>query len=352
MSEGSAEARVQAPSRGRGGQSRCYRILGVNLETDFEFETPLLPSDQPPDLSFRLLEPGTGPPEWTVTESTVFESPLRIGGGLPLFTVHETRGGHLIRFSEVVDFLLTDQGIQARLLDPEYAYQVEPRLLGMVLSYWFERRGIPMLHAAAVAVSGSAVGFIGTNRGGKSSLAVSLMRRGFPLLADDLVGLELSEAGARARPGFPSIRMWPDLAREVLGDAWEELPLAHPRYDKRRVAVGPTTGFGRFLDRVCPLRRLYLPERRDPEQHGLEVEFESVHPSEAIFQLLRGSFLPRLTQASGLAPGRMQIFGGLTRTVEVRRLIYPTGFEHLQRVAERILEDLEADAVAAGGPGE
>jgi hypothetical protein len=351
MSQGRSEGGVQDRYRGRVGQSRCYRILGMNLESDFDFETPLLPSDQTPDLHFRLLEPGTEPPGWTTPDSTVFESPLRIDGGLPLFTVHETAGGQLFRFSEVVDFLLTDQGIEARLLDPEYAYQVEPRLLGIVLSYWLERRGIPMLHAAAVAVSGRAVGFIGTNRGGKSSLAVSLMQRGFPLLADDLVGLERSEVGARARPGFPSMRMWPDLAKEVLGDAWEALPVAHPRYDKRRVAVGPP-GFGRFLDRVCPLRRLYLPERRDPNQHGLEVEFDSVHPSEAIFQLLRGSFLPRLTQASGLAPGRMQIFGDLTRTVEVRRLIYPTGFEHLPRVAERIVEDLEEDAVAAGAPGE
>jgi hypothetical protein len=349
MSDGRVEARVQG-SGGPDGQLRCYRVSGLNLETDFEFETPLLPSHQPPDLRFRLLDHETESPEWPVPESTVFESPLRIDSGLPLFTVHEAGEGDLIRFSEVVDFLLTDHGIQARLLDPEYAYQVEPRLLGIILSYWFERRGIPMLHAAAVAVSGRAVGFIGTNRGGKSSLAVSLMQRGFPLLADDLIGLELSEAGVRARPGFPSMRMWPDLAQEVLGDLWEALPLAHPRYDKRRVAVGPT-GFGRFLDRVCPLGRLYLPERRDPDEHGLEVEFQSLNPAEAIFQLLGGSFLPRLTQASGLAPGRMQIFGALTRTVEVRRLNYPSGFENLQRVAERILEDLEEDAVAAGRPG-
>jgi hypothetical protein len=351
MSEGKAEARMQAGSQGSGGgQPRCYRILGVNLESDFEFETPLLPSDQSPDLHFRLLDHESEPPEWTVPESTVFESPLRIDRDLPLFTVHRVRGGDLLRFSEVLDFLFADQGIQARLLDPEYAYQVEPRLLGIGLSYWLERRGIPMLHAAAVAVSGSAVGFIGTNRGGKSSLAVSLMRRGFPLLADDLVGLELSEAGIRARPGFPSMRMWPDLAQEVVGDAWEALPLAHPRYDKRRVAVGPA-GFGRFLDRVCPLKRLYLPERRDPREHGLEVEFESVHPAEAIFQLLRGSFLPRLTQAAGFAPARMQVFGALTGTVPVKRLIYPSGFEHLQRIAGRILEDLEEDPFPAGGPG-
>jgi hypothetical protein len=351
MSEGRADARLQARSRGRGGgQLRCYRILGMNLVTDFEFETPLLPCDQPPDLRFRLRDHEMEPPEWTVPESTLFESPLRIDSGLPLFTVHEAGGGDLIRFSEVVDFLLTGQGIQARLLDPEYAYQVEPHLLGIVLSYWLERRGIPMLHAAAVAVSGRAVGFIGTNRGGKSSLAVSLMQRGFPLLADDLVGLELSAAGVRARPGFPSMRMWPDLAQEVLGDAWEALPLAHPRYDKRRVAVGPA-GVGQFLDRVCPLKRLYLPERRDPDLHGLEVEFESLHPAEAIFQLLRGSFLPRLTLASGLATGRMQIFGALTRTVPVKRLIYPSGFEHLGEVAQRILVDLESDAFPAGGPG-
>ncbi len=329
---------------------RCYRIFGTTLETDFDFDTPLLPSDDPPELHFRLLARGTAPPSRPGPGAKVFESPVRIDGGLPLFTVHRSRDGDLLRFTEVADFLLSEGSIQARLLDPEYRHMIEVHLLGLVLSFWLERRGVPVLHAAAVSVSESAVGFIGTNRGGKSSLAVSLMRRGHPLLSDDLLGLQLSETGVEVRPGFPSMRMWPDLAREVVEGAWEDMPLAHPWYDKRRVKVGPG-GFGRFLDCVRPLGRLYLPTRRDPGEHGLEVQIESVPPREAVFELLRGSFLPRLTQAAGLASDRMELFGALTQHVPVRRLLYPSGFEHLDRVSERILEDSQEEPQPGRTPG-
>jgi hypothetical protein len=345
------ETGPETRARHDGGRLRRYRIFGLTLETDFEFQTPLRPSDQGPDLRFELLDPGADSRGCTDPGSTIFESTLRFTSGLPVLTVHRGVEGDRVRFSEVVEFLLSGEGIQARLLDADYRYQVEPRLLGPILSYWLEGRGIPMLHAAAVSVWGKAVGFIGTNRGGKSSLAVSLMRRGFPLLSDDLLGLEPSDAGIEVRPGIPSMRMWPDLAREVLGDEWETMPLAHPRYDKRRVAVGPA-GFGRFLDRNCPLKRLYLPQRRDPDEHGPNIEIVSMPPAEVIFGLLRGSFLPRLTQAAGFTPARMQIFAALTQRVPVRRLIYPSGFEHLHRVSQRILEDLEGDiGHLAGVPG-
>jgi hypothetical protein len=343
MAEGAVTDGARTTSRSRSGRPlQRYRVFGLTLETDFEFETPLPTSTQAPDLRFHLLGSPTDRVEPACAGTTIFESPLRIASGLPLIEVQRLPEGDLVRFSEVADFLVLDDRIVAFLLDAEYRFMVEIHLLGVVLSYWFERRRIPMLHAAAVAVSGNAVAFLATNRGGKSSLALSLMRRGHPLLADDLVGLTTDETGVGVRPGFPSMRMWPDLASEILGEAWEAMPLAHPAYDKRRVPVGPG-GFGQFLDRPCPLTRVYLPERRDPEKHGLHVTIEAMPAAQAIFELLRGSFLPRLTQASGLAAGRMKVFGDLAGRVPVRRLVYPSGFEHLARVSQRILDDLEGD---------
>lgn len=326
---------------------RRYRVLGLTLETDATFQTPLPTTSAAPDLRFQVLE-GSRPRDWREPATPVFTSPVRIDGDQPLFTIHQGPRGDLLRFTEVAEFSLSDREIHACLLDPDYAFMMEIYLLGIVLSYWLERQGIPVLHASAVSVVGRAVGFVGTNQGGKSSLAIALMNGGHPLLADDLVGVQRSSTGIEARPGFPSMRMWPDLARYAVGDAWEALPLAHPRFEKRRVAIGPG-GFGRFRDRVQPLACLYLPQRCDPGGGEPEVRVEAVSPQEAIFQLLRGSFLPRVTLATGFAPERLEIFSTLVERVPVRRLIYPRGFEHLPRVAECIVRDLEGLRPAAEG---
>jgi hypothetical protein len=332
------------------GRGRRYRVLGFTLETDLELQTPLLPSDDEPDLRLHLTQ-GSDLPDWPTLGPAVFESPILIEDGVPLVTLHRASEGDLLRFSEVADFFLSDAEIRVHLLDPEYTYMVEVHLLGVVLSYWLERQGIPILHASAVSVANGTVGFIGTNRGGKSSLAVSLMERRYPLVSDDLVGLQRTEAGVEARPGFPSMRMWPDLARHVLGEAWERMPLAHPRYDKRRIPVGPD-GFGHFLDRVQPLACLYLPERKEAKDGTLETRIQSLSPREALFELLRGSFLTRLPQAAGLASRRLQLLSAVVETVPVRRLIYPSGFQHLPEVSRRILEDLDdLDRRHGEGPG-
>lgn len=320
------------------GALRRYRILGLTVETDVTFRTHLHTAASSPDLRFFLTR-GPKPPAWPVPSESSFESPVRIDSGLPYMSLHQGSGGDLLRFSEVADYYLTDGEIRCHLVDPEYAYMIEVHFLGTVLSYWLERQGIPVLHASAVSVDGRAVAFLGTNKAGKSSLSIALMQRGHPLLSDDLVGLQTTASGIEARPGFPSMRMWPDLAQHVAGKRWQELPLAHPRFDKRRTPVGPE-GFGRFIDEVQPFACLYLPERAGDDGAAPEIRIESVPPGEAIFEFLQESFLPRITQAAGLAPGRLKVFSRLTGRVPVRRIVYPAGFQHLPEVSARILEDL------------
>jgi hypothetical protein len=317
---------------------RHYRILGLTVETDVVFQTHLHSTTNSPDLRFRLTK-GTSPPHWPVPDAPSFESPIQIDSGQPYLSLHQGTEGDLLRFSEVTDFYVTDDEIRCHLLDPEYAFMVEVHLLGSVLSYWLERRGKPVLHASAVSVGDHAVAFLGTNKAGKSSLSVSLMQRGYPLLSDDLVGLQVTGSGIEARPGFPSMRMWPDLAQHVVGEHWAQLPLAHPRFDKRRTPVGPE-GFGQFIDRVQPIACLYLPERVNDAGASSQIRIEAMSSGEAIFELLRESFLSRLTQAAGFAPDRLKVFSMLTTKVPVRRLIYPAGFEHLTEVSAKILEDL------------
>jgi serine kinase of HPr protein (carbohydrate metabolism regulator) len=196
---------------------------------------------------------------------------------------------------------------------------MELRLLGPVLSYWLERLGIPVLHAAAVRMGEGAVGFVAHSGGGKSSLAAALLQAGAPLLTDDLLPVEEEGGTFLARPGLPQMRLEPDTARFFLGRTEGLIPVS-PDDSKLHVPVDA------FCDTAVPLTGLYLVERRPGP-----LEILPLSKAQAVIELVRHSFSPYLVEAAGLQPRRLDLFTRLVRQVPVRRLLCPEGLEHLPR---------------------
>ncbi|HXF61610.1 MAG TPA: hypothetical protein VNK95_08335 [Caldilineaceae bacterium] len=245
--------------------------------------------------------------------------------------------GDCLRVSGQVDFWLNGAAIGYTPWAGSAAVDIEGYLLGVVLAYWLELQGIPVVHASAALGPGGVVGFLSHSGHGKSGLAAALMAGGGALLTDDLLPLEERAGRFWGRPGFPTMRMWPDEATFFLG-GYEALPRVHPDLEKRRIRVGES-GFGRFCAETQPLACLYVPQRRPPDDSDPTISIEPLSPVEAMIELVRHSFVARLAQAVGLQPRRLDFFSRLVRTTPVRRLRYPSGFEHLPRVREAILED-------------
>jgi len=317
---------------------RVYRLFGFTLASDFHFANRLTPGAGVPDLTFTCVPAAPLPGGWEQA-APAYISPYRTEDGQIILYLYRQATCDVLCFTRVADFYLWPDRIVCHLLDPAYDYLVEIRLLGPVLSFWLERQGIPALHASAVAVQGQAVAFLSTNKGGKSSLAASLLQAGYPLLTDDILPVEHTDGVFRGRPGYPTVRLWPDEAQHFLGSC-QGLELVHPELAKRRVPVGPD-GFGAFCDVSQPLACLYLPERRDPAARETEVEITPVSLRDAVIELVRHSFTARIVEALGWQPQRLDFFARLVRQVPLRRLVYPSGFDYLPRVREAILQDLE-----------
>jgi len=261
----------------------------------------------------------------------VYVSPLRDKDGVRLACLYETPGGAVLHFPGAGDFRLGSGFIESYLPEPA-SDLAELRLLGSVFSYWLELRGLVTLHASAVSVDGCAVVFASRHGGGKSGLAAGLVAAGASLLADDLVAVEEFENCWKLRPSYPLMRMWPDEAEHFLG-SYAELPRVQKDSEKRSVAVGEG-GFGRFQKTASPLACIYLAARVEGAD---TVEIHPVSRGEALIELIRHSFSPRLVEAAGLQPARLDRLARLVRSVPVRRLVYPSGFERLEEIAGQIL---------------
>jgi hypothetical protein len=214
---------------------------------------------------------------------------------------------------------------------------LEIHFFATVISVWLERKGIPVLHASAVLANQRAIAFLASSTCGKSSLAAAWVQAGYPLLTDDILPMRENNGRFLGFPGHPQIRLWPDLAQHFLGQV-ENLERVHPLMDKRCIPVGEGS-FGNYCGQPLPIACFYLPERQGYRNHP-DIEITPLSPRDSVIELVRHSFASRSVEALGYQPRRLEFFAHLARQVPMRRLVYPSGYEHLPAVLQAVLDDL------------
>lgn len=242
-----------------------------------------------------------------------------------------TTGGAATMFSERFGAFLVKDG-REMVVDPSPG--VDQSLLcafvrGPAFAVLLYQRGRLTLHASAVAMSGGAVVFLGRSGAGKSTIARALHKRGHDIVADDIVAVQTNEKCPVVFPGFPILRLYP----EVAGWQEEEAEMKDRKLpDKRRRACPITRGFAR--DPV-PLTRVYLLDDGD------ENWIEPLRPSQAILEFARYTFVqPRQAEAARSHFRQCEL---LARDTSMRRLHRRRLLTRLQELVRVIQDDVVRD---------
>ena len=316
-------------------RKELYRVYGITVASDFPFRSPLMRTETTPDLTFTRVWSAPTVERWR-DEVPRFKSQHRFADGEPHVRLFRGEDFWVFHQARVADYYMWPDRIVCHQHDDQTTDLVELYFLSLLTGFWLESGGSVVLHASAVSVDERAVVFLATNTAGKSSLATSLMLAGHPLLTDDLLAISLSEEAAIGHPGFPQMRMWPDLADHFLGEH-EHLPHVLPDTEKRLVRVG-AQGIGSFSPAARPLHCLYVPERlAGPDG---EIRIERIPPQEALIELVKESFLTAVLEKTGLHRERFGRLAALVGQVPISRLVYPSGLERLPDVRDAIFEDL------------
>jgi hypothetical protein len=306
----------------------CRSVFGFAVETEADLGVDLPRISGPPDLRLAVRRVDRLPPP---DGELVYASDPAEGSGAGV-TVYRTAAHSIVRFRDTNEFRISDDLIECDLLSPDYAYLVRIQYLGIVMAVWMELRGFPVLHASSVVVDDRGVAFLAAKRGGKTSLAATMVRKGYRFLSDDLVCLDTTTGTVLARPAYPQFRMEPDVANHFVPE-WDSLPIVHPAYEKRRV---PLALIGEEQPTPVPLGNIYVPERIDVG----DLTISQLSGTDALLELLRGSFLPEIVAGLGLESKRLARLGKVASVVPVKHLRYPSGFDHLTRVAAAIRNDM------------
>jgi hypothetical protein len=91
---------------------------------------------------------------------------------------------------------------------------VRADLLGGVFSIALHVQGLLCLHASAVSMGETAIGFVGTKGAGKSTLATALCRAGASLVTDDMLPVDPGPP-AVVWPAMPAVRLLQDSAQRL-----------------------------------------------------------------------------------------------------------------------------------------
>jgi hypothetical protein len=205
------------------------------------------------------------------------------------------------------------------------------------LSLWLELKGVPCIHANSVAVGNEAIGIMAPSRIGKTTLTAALVDSGQKMMSDDMIALHYQAGEWRVYPGWPQLRMWPDIALRYSGKNPEQLNQVHSRFEKRIIDQNTNKKF-KFCRCSRPLRKIYLLDRRDSSE--AQIDIQDISPSKALIHLLQNSILGDAYDALKIEQKRLFVLARIINQIPLKKISYPSGISFLPMVCEKIMDDL------------
>jgi hypothetical protein len=312
---------------------RVEQVLGLRITSPVPLTEAGRAAKGTVDVRF-LLEAPAPPAHLAVSDST------EIGtvDDAPVLQMGRVQEGLFLRFPGLADFVVSSDGAAIRCTPAPrtpidtvrhlFLGQVLPRAMGLLRE--------PAVHGSAVCRDDEAVAFLGPTGRGKSTLALSLARSGWALLADDCLLLRPVESRVEVVPSQVGARVWLETAASLLGEH-TALPVVAHYTEKRRVDHGVA---GLVLaDRPARLRRLYS---LDPQAASTSPGLDHLKGRDAFEELLQHVMRLPPTDAERLRR-EFEFLTRLVKKVVLRRLRFPWAFEQLPAVRAAIEADLSRE---------
>jgi hypothetical protein len=253
-------------------------------------------------------------------------------------TVLLADGQVYLRWTGRFECLVSSDGssIAGRSIDRRGGDAFLSHLLARALSFALLRQGFDPLHATVVAIGQSAVAFLGDPGAGKSSLAAWLIRSGDRLLTDDLLVLSRHEADYIAHIGPPCIKLFPEIARQVLGARVRGTPMGKG-IPKLVIPLAPN----QIAAAAMPLKAMYALAPPSRGRGRTRIGIRSMSKQRACLTLISNPFNAAITDRARLAR-QLALASDLAAAVPVRHIAYPRAIGALPAVRDALVADLAA----------
>lgn len=228
-----------------------YSAFGLRISSDF------------PLFELKQLDHESGEPDLTIIKedlSDLWEESVQTD---PYYSIRENFC--MVRVPNVAFFKIEDgKMIGYSPIGEASDDQIRLYILGTCLGVALMQRGVLPIHGSSIAIDGKAYAFVGDSGMGKSTLASAFINRGFQLLTDDVVAVQLSKDNIPfVVPSYPQQKLW----QESLDLFGKDSNHYKPIFDRETKFAIPVTEH--FIDEPMPLAGIFVLSKTD--QHEIEI---------------------------------------------------------------------------------
>lgn len=289
-----------------------YRLYGLTLQSAIEF----------PELV--AVSASTGEADFTVQRGAVSSEGLDESKRLGPF-LWASDDELLLIVPDVARYWVRDGN--KIIVDPAEGIDedsVRVFLLGSCIGALLHQRGYLVLHGNAVQVGDQCIVMVGNSGAGKSTLAAAFLRRGHPILTDDVCAV--NDKG-EVIPGFPRVKLWHDAAKK-LGITTDDLRRIRPAMAKYDLPVA-----GQFCQMPLPIHAVFILS----SHNGDDFRLEQIHGMARFMPLSHHTYRKRYLDGMTPKGHHLKLLGQLAGRIKLFRITRPqTGFQ-IDALADLVL---------------
>jgi hypothetical protein len=286
-----------------------YHAFGLNIASELELPGILKGTDNDADVNIslgKIMIPTTQDnPNYHVDQSSVYLWWDDIG------RVKISNGNEII-----VDLINEDEN------------EMIPFLLGPVMALILHQRGFLVLHGSSVKINNTAIAFLGHRGFGKSTTAINLYKKGYPLVADDILAIDFNENGnPMVYPGYLHMRLSDETYNHIRDSTQIITPI---RTIADKSFCDASQGYS---PKPIQLKRIYVLEK------GEHIKVSALTSQKDLINLLIHSTAHRVFNQTEQSNNLKQC-ANLINNIQIRRLEIIHSYEDISKIMEVIEEDL------------
>ncbi|UOR13776.1 phosphoenolpyruvate carboxykinase (ATP) [Halobacillus amylolyticus] len=219
-------------------------------------------------------------------------------------------------------------------LDNAREDQLRLYILGTCMGAVLVQRKILPLHGSAIAINGKAYAIVGDSGAGKSTLASVFLKKGYPLLSDDVIPVTLSEEDIPiVTPAYPQQKLWVESLNEFGMESHHYKPIID-RENKFAIPV-----LDQFASKRLPLAGVF--ELVKTNEDGTVIHpIENLHKLHTLFNHTYRNFM---IGRSGLMDWHFNTSAKILSQIDLYQLRRPVSHFTAHELTDLILSTLKIE---------
>lgn len=288
-----------------------YKAYGIVIQSHLKLPE-LNPSHGKPDLLINF-----GEVNFSETNHNINGTRFEISSDIIKLSWSEVGSFKLIEGQEIIIDL--EEDVSENI--------IREVLLGPVFAVLLHQRGNLVLHSSAVSMGNNAIAFLGDAGFGKSTISMAMYNRGYSIITDDVLAINLDDTGAPVTyPSFPVIKLE---SSELTNEKYNIKILSKDKeQEKNFIYIGRD-----FSTSPIPVKILYILKRSN------QVGIETIETQNALKELLKHSYCLKLFQNEEKAINLFQC-ANIIENIKVKVLNIGNSLEKLPEVVDMVEKDV------------